>query len=380
MNGYTKENDPRSTPGAGGDDHFERQKREWQTQPFLSQVLNAVPEIILVLNSSRQIIFANETLLSRFKIHDGGDPGGQRFGDVLECRHSREEGGCGAARLCRICGGLQAIEAGLRGNRGVQECRMLTRSGDALDLQVTAVPLDLGANRYVICTFADIGALKRRRALERLFFHDVMNTAAGVSGLANLLVEAEGEQAAEVRVMIVNTAAALVEQIQSQRLLTMAENGDLTVSIKSIDSLVLLRGILAKWRDEGKTRRLNLVIKPDSVPVPFSSDEAIVSHVLNSMVRNAFEASSRGMEIALDCHAEEQAVVFRVRNSTVMTEDAQLQVFQRSFSTRGSGRGLGTYSMKLLTERLLGGKVGFSSGGIDGTVFYLRLPLIPPPP
>jgi len=78
------------------------------------------------------------------------------------------------------------------------------------------------------------------------------------------------------------------------------------------------------------------------------------------------------------CYAEEQAVVFRVRSSAVMTEEVQLQVFQRSFTTRGSGRGLGTYSMRLLTEQYLGGKVGFSSGGSDGTTFYVRLPLTPP--
>ena len=174
------------------------------------------------------------------------------------------------------------------------------------------------------------------------------------------------------------TAATLVDQIQNQRLLTMAENNNLSVSVQLIDSLDFLRGILAKWQDEGEARHLKLVVNTDSMPVGFSSDKTILSHVLNSMVKNAFDASSRGMEIALGCYAENQTVVFRVRNSTVMTEDVQLQVFLRSFSTRGAGRGLGTYSMKLLTEHYLGGKIGFSSGGSDGTVFYVRLPLSPP--
>lgn len=33
----------------------------------------------------------------------------------------------------------------------------------------------------------------------------------------------------------------------------------------------------------------------------------------------------------------------------------QLQIFNRSFSTKGKGRGTGTYSMKLLTKRYLKG-------------------------
>ena len=57
-----------------------------------------------------------------------------------------------------------------------------------------------------------------------------------------------------------------------------------------------------------------------------------------------------------------------------MSQEAQLQVFQRSFSTKGRGRGLGTYSVKLLSERYLGGRVSFSSTPEAGTVFRLFLP------
>jgi len=52
----------------------------------------------------------------------------------------------------------------------------------------------------------------------------------------------------------------------------------------------------------------------------------------------------------------------------------QLQVFNRSFSTKGTGRGLGTYSVKLLTERCLKGRVGFTSALGEGTVFQVTLP------
>jgi sensor histidine kinase regulating citrate/malate metabolism len=51
-----------------------------------------------------------------------------------------------------------------------------------------------------------------------------------------------------------------------------------------------------------------------------------------------------------------------------------LQLFQRSFSTKGEGRGLGTYSIKLLTERILNGKVSFTSSMDDGTTFRVLIP------
>ena len=57
-----------------------------------------------------------------------------------------------------------------------------------------------------------------------------------------------------------------------------------------------------------------------------------------------------------------------------MTREVQLGVFQRSLSTKGSGRGLGTYSMKLLTERYLKGHVSFTSTASGGTTFTIRIP------
>ena len=68
-------------------------------------------------------------------------------------------------------------------------------------------------------------------------------------------------------------------------------------------------------------------------------------------------------------------VVFSVRNKSVIPEEAKRRVFQRSFSTKGAGRGVGTYGMKLLGERFLGGSVNFSSREGEGTIFRLSLPL-----
>lgn len=58
-----------------------------------------------------------------------------------------------------------------------------------------------------------------------------------------------------------------------------------------------------------------------------------------------------------------------------MPYDVQLQVFQRSFSTKGIGRGLGTYSIRLLSERYLSGRVSFTSTPEAGTTFYAWYPL-----
>ena len=58
-----------------------------------------------------------------------------------------------------------------------------------------------------------------------------------------------------------------------------------------------------------------------------------------------------------------------------MPEAVKLQVFRRSFSTKaGAGRGVGTYSARLLTERYLGGALRFRSEDGEGTTFVVTLP------
>jgi sensor histidine kinase regulating citrate/malate metabolism len=56
-----------------------------------------------------------------------------------------------------------------------------------------------------------------------------------------------------------------------------------------------------------------------------------------------------------------------------MPPEVEMQVFMRSFSTKGVQRGLGTYSMKVFGEQCLGGKVNFTTDPGKGTTFYIDL-------
>ena len=89
-------------------------------------------------------------------------------------------------------------------------------------------------------------------------------------------------------------------------------------------------------------------------------------------------ASQPGQTVSAGFQAQEGGVEFWVHNPTTMPREVQLQVFKRSFSTKGSSRGLGTYSVKLLTQRYLQGRVWFTSSPEEGTTFRVWLPLEPP--
>lgn len=105
------------------------------------------------------------------------------------------------------------------------------------------------------------------------------------------------------------------------------------------------------------------------------TDPQLLLRILGNMVKNALEGTAPGQTVRLSCARRDGNVVFTVHNPGVMPPEVQLQMFQRSFSTKSqAGRGIGTYSMKLLGERYLGGTVDFTSRAPDGTTFTLTLP------
>ena len=376
----------------------ERQHEKLAALPYVRTFLDAAPTMTVVLNAHRQIVFANRAFaafLGRNSVDEllgigpYNAPGsrlpvmlGRRTGEAMACiRSGLTAGGCGTTVFCRNCGAVNAILNSQRKHAlDVQECRMITgdegASETALDLRIWSHPIDVQGEEYTVFSVVDISSEKRREALERIFFHDVLNTAGGVKGLADLLVEG-GIPAAgikEAAEMLAESADQLVEEINAQRLLSAAENGDLTVSAQLQHSLDLLTGVIHQFHGDELARDKTIVIDAAAQQLEIVTDPVLMRRVLINLVKNALEAAGAGGTVTLGAHAEGETVCFTVHNAAVMPQAVQLQVFSRSFSTKGSGRGLGTYSIKLISERYLHGRVSFVSNEQEGTRFTVRYP------
>jgi hypothetical protein len=106
-----------------------------------------------------------------------------------------------------------------------------------------------------------------------------------------------------------------------------------------------------------------------------STDPALLGRVLMNLLKNALEATPDGGEVRVDCRVTADRVEFSVWNAGAIPQAAHSQIFQRSFSTKGPGRGTGTYSVRLFTEAYLKGSVSFTSNSQDGTTFTVSIPL-----
>jgi signal transduction histidine kinase len=108
--------------------------------------------------------------------------------------------------------------------------------------------------------------------------------------------------------------------------------------------------------------------------VPLRIDVSMLLRVLCNMVTNAFEATDDNGRIKVWFEQKQGFISFCVWNNKSIDESTSLRIFQRNFSTKnGEGRGIGTYSMKLFGEKMLGGKVSFTTSPENGTTFKIAL-------
>lgn len=349
-------------------------------EQLLQQFFAAVPEMFVVLNEQRQIVSANRAMLDALHLQGIGDLVGQRLGEALHCVHAFDPGddpmgSCGTTEFCRECGAARAMLNSLRGAEDVQECRIALEDGAALDLRVSSSPLRREGHTYALFAATDISHEKRRRVLERIFFHDILNTAGGMLGVAEMLRTGTAEEVEEFKDAVALLANSLVDEIKAQQVLAAAERGELAVQPTRVNSLTLLCEMRCTYLNHEAAMGRQIAVDPQSDTVFFTSDPLLLRRVLGNLLKNALEASPPGETATLGCYAMPHGVEFCVHNAGVMARSAQLQIFQRSFSSKGDGRGLGTYSVKLLTERYLGGTVAFASTPEDGTTFRVCLPL-----
>lgn len=347
---------------------------------ILTQVADSVSSLVVILNKERQIVYGNKTFLDMLGPTASESLIGKRPGEAINCMHSSQsEGRCGTTQFCSVCGAVNAILEAQQGTQATKECRIITNENEALDLKVTATPYYLSGDQYIFFAIADISNEKRRQTLERVFFHDILNSAGGISGLSSIMPLISDMDEMTKTAEIINRAASfLVDEINSQQMLTVAESGDLVLSFSQLESLTILKELGELYSQHEVIRDKFLSIDKNAVSGQAITDVVLLRRVLGNMLKNALEASPSGGKVTLSCSQNEDAIRFTVHNEVYMPREIQFQLFKRSFSTKGVGRGIGTYSMKLFGEKYLKGEVGFESTENNGTTFFIEIPLVHP--
>ena len=365
-----------ASPERANMDKLKKQHNLFKNDETVLNITNSVSQMLVVLNAERQIIYANNqfcNLLSLSKC----DYLGMRIGEALNCIHSNQSvGGCGTTEFCSKCGAVNAMLEAQQGIKSEKECKISALNNESLDLKVTATPYTLNGVLFTIFAISDISNEKRRQILERVFFHDVLNSAGGISGLSLILPDIEDpEEISKMANLIHRSSEQLINEITTQRQLNAAEDGELQLEYINVDTISILQQIAGLYSKHEITEGKHISIDKNSDNFTINTDPTILKRVLGNMLKNSLEASLKSSTVSLAIYKKGNSAVFSVHNNSYIDRDIQLQLFKRSFTTKGIGRGLGTYSMKLFGEKYLKGKVYFESHKESGTTFYIEIPV-----
>lgn len=349
---------------------------------YFRPVIEALPEVVAVLNAERQIVFANEALLKFLGITNEMELIGLQHGQAFKCVNAFvTKGGCGTSEKCHYCGMFNAVlESQYTLQKVTKECRITTTLNgkpEFLDLNVTSSPLKFQGNYYSILSIEKICEVKRNNMVDCIFFHDAINIAGGLKGITEILAASSTDEQTKEYIDLVNKMSIeLLEEIMSQRAITVAENCGLEVDFAkdNISTVHILKEIRSYFSYQPIAKYKNILIEDNNRMISISTDQVLLKRVLINMLKNALEASPNGATVSLTCIEENGFVKFTVHNQGFIPINEQTKIFQRSFSTKAAGRGLGTYSIKLLTEKYLKGSVGFTTSQERGTAFFVRIP------
>lgn len=209
--------------------------------------------------------------------------------------------------------------------------------------------------------------------MERMFIHDLLNSIGGAHSLAAIMCEERMEATGKPLRLLKNSLSCIMDEIKSYRDLLRASKGCYELIISEVESLAVLQTLSREIKNHVVSIDRGITIHRDAHDVMLQTDVVLLRRVLLNMIKNGLEATPIGGEVTLNCGRVGGDIVFEVHNPTSMSMAIQSSIFKKIVTTKGSGRGLGTFSMKVLGEKCLGGHLSFVSTEEAGTVFTFAL-------
>ncbi len=348
-------------------------------QQFLQDLVNAVPDPLLVIGPDWQIRLAN-TAYARLIGHDPQTP-------VRGCCY---EVGRGANEPCPstllTCPVLQAREN--QTLRSVMELRH--RDGSDLPVEIDAAQLSFNGEMLTVEILRPLNEVIRYSQEHRLstigllangVAHEIHNPLASIrlALQASLRGLAKGDIDRDELIHYLQLVDSQIDRCvaTTQRLMQMSHPpGDSLVPVQlaaAIDDTVALLGV------EARMRQVDIHFEHPEQAIWILGDNAELRQVFVNLLHNAMHAMTQGGEVRIEVETSNASmVVIRVSDTGVGIPPENLsRIFLPFFSRRADGQagmGLGLAVCKSIVDRC-GGTIAVASELGRNTVFTITLPL-----
>jgi PAS domain S-box-containing protein len=347
----------------------------------LEVVINSIDDGIVVLDTGRRIVAANDAFLRRAQASRQ---------ELLGCSCSHKAPAACSGHECPTLACLAS------GERQVRICERRTSTGDAAWEEVHASPIRAasGVMSHVVEVWRDIS--ERRSAEARLaesyrlaslgllasgYSHE-LNTPLGtvLTCIDGILRDARTSVTrSSVWDHVREAAATAREQVLRCRQITQhflkVSRGDESSELVELQAVLgtVDRLVQPTAREHGVTLSVGAAPTASRVRI----NEADLQQAIINLLLNAVQASPRGATVDLEIDRDEH-VRIRVRDRGCGVAPAdQRRIFEPFFSLRPGGTGLGLF-MCQQTVRRAGGELHLSSAPGAGSTFEIVLPAAPP--
>lgn len=327
-------------------------------------ILDDSPNKFLVVDENLQTLYVNFTSMDKTKKLNPGD--------LLQCHNAIEaKYGCGSHENCKRCKLRIMVTASLKTQKRMEaDVEFLICGNKDCNAHAVCTPFMHNGKPYAIVLLVDQTDQQHEFMLERVFIHDILNLSGALNGMLEYV---ESENLNEMIPVVKSISNQLLNEIVAQRNFIYAQKG----LLKTDDAEFKASDVVEFARQSVVTPAfgfygVNLEIDSTLTDEVVYSDKTLVNRVIYNMLKNACEAN-RNTKIVMRGRSTADKVIFSVHNDAVIPDDMKPRIFMYGNSTKGHGRGLGTYSMKLIGENYLKGHVWFRSEEGFGTEFYFEI-------
>ena len=328
----------------------------------LSAILDQLTDAVLIADADGRVQFANPAAEKLF----GAPLAGRSVVEAV--RHHQL---ADAWRRCRETGGLQTESVEV--------------SASHQFLQLIVVP-DRDTRGGTLLLVQDLTRVRKLETVRRDFIsnlsHELRTPLASLKALTETLQDgalADLEAGPRFLSRIHTEVDALTQMAQELLDLSKIESGQITLVLRKVDPLTMLKSAADRMRLQAERAGVNLTVETATSP-KVEADAARLEQVLVNLIHNAVKFTRRGGTVTLSASADGESVIFAVRDSGAgIPADDLPRIFERFYrvdkSRAGSGTGLGLSIAKHIVEAH-GGKIWAQSREGEGSVFCFSIPVV----
>lgn len=347
----------------------------------LETVMNSIDDGIVVLDTQRRVVAANDAFLRRT---------GQRRETVLgtSCGHVAP-GVCGATdcptlacvstgeRQVRIC--ERHLPGGETAWEEVQSSPILGPSGEIV--QIVEVWRDISRRRAAEARLAESHRLASVGLLASGFSHELNTPLATVLACVEGILRASQDAASSMGakgIQISENATIARDQLLrcrgiTQHFLRLSSGRGSPTAI--VDAGACVGQVIPLITPTAAAKSVSIEMIPIDHEVPVQANDAELQQVLLNLILNAIQASPRNGRVRVTVSEGHDVRIGVADDGSGIDPVSQKRIFEPFFSMREGGTGLGLFLSLNFVRQWSGDIVVHSTPGV-GTVFEIVLPAL----